>query len=574
MPLRLDIQVEGAYLLPWAKTKLVQMKAFMQRSKVRVLTRIFPIGGVAQVRIESLFMKDDVWMDKIKITAGAPSFLTLVSLPDVTPFRSLFFGSHSQGSNVRLSGGTILGATTGQTFTGAWSYTSLSTAAFLLSDGSSLVVTVPPDVETQDGGAFGVAREKNRLKTNSTNALAQLTSGVLPALANTYQWEPHLNKVPGSAAPWSASQFTVELIGPEVPGSLFTDIGSRVSTRTVRLSYINAAGVLREQVIQGTRTETNIARGNGFIQSVQFNTFPAMRITSTGGTYPGPFGALTYIRPHGPIGRFSLASEGDVWNGSVAPEFFVLSPGLINEGNSTRSDSTYATPNDVVGDTDGLIDVPNLVNTISTHTAELYLQYLAEAVMVDIETINPTPGFNNSWHYFPAYLQPGDTALLYPLSPVKGAEDLGLFSNGRGESPDKIRIHGEAKVKYGPNFDLTLVKWTPMDKTVLVVDTFAKQRIIDLEPSSFPPGTDWLASTRSELAARVSPAVFAAFMLNYRLARNGLVKTNKFRWKDQRAVVKNQAQRLVPPPKEAPVPSTQPTTDAERLMMLIERQIS
>ena len=89
MGLKLQVDADGAHLLPFARKKLREMKAWMLDAGLGCFTKhIFADNG-AQIRMNSLDIGNGLFLDFIRIIAGQ-SYLVGVSMPDPTPYRSLF----------------------------------------------------------------------------------------------------------------------------------------------------------------------------------------------------------------------------------------------------------------------------------------------------------------------------------------------------------------------------------------------------------------------------------------------------------------------------------------------------
>lgn len=89
MPLRQFVDPGGELYLPFAKKKLGQMHAQMIGTGVARLERVIFTDAATNIFLRSIRAAPAVFIDTVRITGGS-SYLVAVTMPDTTPYRSLF----------------------------------------------------------------------------------------------------------------------------------------------------------------------------------------------------------------------------------------------------------------------------------------------------------------------------------------------------------------------------------------------------------------------------------------------------------------------------------------------------
>lgn len=423
-----------------------------------------------------------------------------------TPYTTAFAGaissySAASGANLQaaMSDGTVLATvpqttTNGSTFTPQWSGAWLGEEGSLTTTGNVPFV-VPPDTQSSLSGATAVAREKARLKTNSTNAINFLKVGTLPkmpyvsALQN-FSWDDAaVINHPVSSLPRLLSPFTVV-----VAQDSSSTVGNVTTiTRVYISSYVDASGITQTETTTGTRIDTSIttAGGSTYHEYVYAN-YPVFRTDAViGGYRETAEQRFTFSGPHIDGNSFD---GGAILNGTAV---------LGNQLNN----STYGAPTNP----NSFVDVPNRSSSLIISTLPLWLQYLRDMNPVDVNTLaDPKPAYSRNW--LSASMVPGEIISLVPFSPVKDGEDLGMFGTKTGAT--QVAIYGVARFKYNIDGSFSFVGWTD------------RASVFDLKDESG--------------AAIAWPAT------------NCVVKYTKFGWSDVIATVKAQEVKL----KNAAGPTT------------------
>lgn len=77
MPLRVQIDLGGEKFFSFAKNKLRDLKAFMAKTSLKVMSKHFYVSENESIWIKTTRLRPDLWMDWIRITAGAAGSIIL-----------------------------------------------------------------------------------------------------------------------------------------------------------------------------------------------------------------------------------------------------------------------------------------------------------------------------------------------------------------------------------------------------------------------------------------------------------------------------------------------------------------